>query len=193
MAIFDGVSGIAWWMLRTGKPSARGWAIAASVMNVPIPILSHLRVSNIIVNFLHVPEWLAATAITVAGLVAFLPQDSTAPVAKRNPARAKSVRVAGDGTSKWKDWAAQGVSIAIVWLAFQIWTRWATAHDLVYPGFLAFLIQMESAVLLTTFGHELGHLVAGWAARKRLRSFHVGPFRWAIRNGVWKNSKSQLA
>jgi hypothetical protein len=186
MALFDGVSGIAWWMLRKGKPSARGWAIVASVMNAPLPMLSHLPVSNVIAKLLHVPQWLPAAAITVAGLVAFWPEDSTAPAATPKPAPATSVRVAGDGTSQLKDWTAQGVSIAIIWLAFNIWSRWATAHDLHYPGFLAFLIQMECAVLLTTFGHELGHLVAGWAGRKKLRSFHVGPFRWAIRNGEWR-------
>ena len=30
MAVFDGASAIAWWALRKGKPSARGWAIANS-------------------------------------------------------------------------------------------------------------------------------------------------------------------
>jgi len=47
-------------------------------------------------------------------------------------------------------------------------------------------VQMELAVLITTFAHELGHVFAGWASGEILRSFQVGPCRWAIRHGVWK-------
>ena len=98
----------------------------------------------------------------------------------------KPVRIAGDGTSKIKDYIGQGASITIVWFSAGWWNTFATHHGLVFPGLLPFLAQMELAVLLTTLGHELGHLFAGWISGKVLRSFQVGPFRWAIRNGVWR-------
>jgi hypothetical protein len=187
MAVFDGASAIAWWTLRTGKPSGRRWAIAASIMNLPIPILSHLRASSVIANVLHVPEMILGTLLAVAGLIAFLPRGAAAQVAKSNRVRPpQSPRMAGDGTSKLQDYVGQGISIAIVWFSLGWWGSWATHHQLSYPGLLAFLAQMELAVLITTLTHELGHLVAGWASGEILRSFQVGPFRWTIRHGVWK-------
>src|SRR5258707_272681 len=52
LGTFGLVNGTAWWTLRKGKPTARGWAIAASVLNLPlIPI---------------------GTAIGIAGLSVFL-------------------------------------------------------------------------------------------------------------------------
>jgi hypothetical protein len=187
MATFDATSAVAWWTLRRGKPSGRAWAIAASIMNLPIPVLSHLRVSNVVANMLHIPEDVIGIVIGVAGLVAFWPQKAIAQVAKSIPAHVpKPVRISGDGTSKLKDYVSQGMSVAIVWFSFQQWSTWAIQHQLVYPGLVLFFVQMQIAVLLTTFGHELGHLFAGWACGKILRSFQVGPVRWAIRNGVWK-------
>jgi hypothetical protein len=185
MAVFDGASAVAWWTLRKGKPSARGWAIAASVLNLPIPAFSHLRASNVAANLLHVPDVLVGSLIAVAGLVAFLPKNAL--LGKTARARApKPVRIAGDGTSKLKDHLSQLTAIAIVWVSLAWWGQWASAHQLAYPNLLPFFFQMELAILLTTFGHELGHLVAGWASGKMLRSFQVGPVRWAIRNGGWK-------
>jgi hypothetical protein len=46
-------------------------------------------------------------------------------------------------------------------------------------------VQLNVAVLLTTFFHEMGHIAAGWACGKTLRVLQVGPFRWAVRNGKW--------
>lgn len=183
LAIFDGTSAIAWWTLRSGRRYARDWAIAASVLNLPFPLLDHLRNSSVMAHFMHFPEALIGSMIGVGGLIAYWPNKAEAP----SPAiPAKSPRIAGDGTSKFKDYAAQGLSMAIIWLSCATWGRWAAAHQLQYPGFLAFILQMQTAVLLTAFGHEVGHLVAGWASGTVLRAFRVGPFRWSIRGGVWK-------
>jgi hypothetical protein len=185
MIIFDGTSGVAWWMLRKGKPSARYWAIAASLLNLPFPVISHLRISNVMAGFAHVPEAWAGTVIGIAGLIAYWSKNSTAQAAIRTPA-AKRVRIAGDGTSNFADYLGQGVSIGIVWISLAFWSAWATNHHLIYPDMLSFFVQMQFAILLTTFGHELGHLFAGWACGKILRSFQVGPFRWEVRNGAWR-------
>lgn len=168
---------IAWGMLKRGKPSARRWALAASSLNIllllaGIDMLRHSR------YLFTLPFYVLSGMVGVLGLVAFW-KDEERVAAKR-------VRIAGDGTSKVKDYAAQAVGVAIIWFSMDCWNAWSSAHELSYPGFASFLAQMEIAVLLTTFGHELGHLFAGWASGKTLRSFHVGPFQWAIRNGVSK-------
>jgi hypothetical protein len=182
-ALFGTIPAIAWWTLKSGRKSGRIWALAASLVSLPIPILSAFQPWWILLARFHVPHFLPGTLVGVAGLVAFWKSEHRVTAPKPKP-----VRIAGDGTSKVKDWIAQGASIAIVWVGFGAWGRWATAHHLVYPSLVPFIALTELAVLLTTLGHELGHLVAGWASHKRLRSFQVGPFLWAIRNGVWRFS-----
>ncbi len=166
---------IAWWMLRKGKPSARRWAKAASVLNVLV-LLAGIDMLRHVGHLGTFPFYVFCGAIGFLGLIAFWRDDSRSG--------AKPVRIAGDGTSKINEYAAQAVAIAIIWFSMDCWSRWAHSHHLSYPGLWTFLAQMEIAVLLTTFGHELGHLIAGWASGKILRSFHVGPIQWAIRNGV---------
>jgi hypothetical protein len=176
--LLGALPGVAWWTLRKRKPSARRWALAASILNA----LLLLPVIEGKIHLGRTPSWplyAVCGTIGILGLIAFWRGDKT-----RSPK--KLGRIAGDGTSTLKDFAAQGISIGIVWVSFMLWRQWAGSHGLAYPGLFSFIAQMESAVLLTTFGHELGHLVAGWAAHKRLRSFQAGPFRWAIRNGIWK-------
>ena len=85
MAVFDATSAIAWWTLRKGKPAGRAWAIAASIMNLPIPVLSHMRFSNVVATMLHVHEDVIGIVIGVAGLIAFWPQSATAQVAEIVP------------------------------------------------------------------------------------------------------------
>ncbi len=179
--VFGSIPAIAWWTLRAGRPSARVWGIVASVVSLPIPLLSAFQPWIIPAARLPFPSYLPGTLIGVAGLIAFWRSERRVAVPKRVP-----IRIAGDGTSKIKDYAGPGASIAIVWLSFWMWGRWSTHHHLVYPGLIAFVVEIELAILLGTFAHELGHLYAGWASRKTLRFFEAGPFKWAIRNGVWR-------
>ncbi len=169
---------MAWWTLKKGTPSARRWIIAASVLNI-LALVSGIdmwrRAGVTFALFLYG----AFGVIGILSLIAFWRKDTNTAVPKR-------ARIAGDGTSKFKDYGAQAIAVAIIWFSADCWGRWARIHHLSYPALVTALIEIEIAVLLTTFGHELGHLVAGWLSGKLLRSFQVGPFRWAIRNGVWK-------
>jgi hypothetical protein len=172
------IPAITWWKLKRGKPSARRWAIAASILNLLI-FISGMRAWIETPSMSAGPFYVLCGITGTLGLIAFGRSDRTVR-------RTKSLRVSGDGTSKLTDYAAQGLAVVIIWLSMDLWNRWAGNHNLVPPGFLNFLSQMELAVLITTFAHELGHLAAGWASGKVLRSFQVGPFRWAIRGGAWR-------
>jgi hypothetical protein len=167
---------VAWWTLKKQKRSARRWALAASILNVLV-LLSGIDIWRHVGATPSLIVYAACGVAGIAGLIGFWGNEKSAP---------KRARIAGDGTSNLKDYAAQIIAAAIIWVSMDGWHRWASSHHLSYPGFVVFLVQMELAVLLTTFGHELGHLVAGWVSGKILRVFQVGPFRWAIRNGVWR-------
>jgi hypothetical protein len=174
----DVSAAIAWWMLKKGKPSARSWAIIASTSALVPSSLFLIRSPG------HYPFAIFMGGILgLAGLVAFFDGDSATEIDDAH-ARNKA-RVIGDGTSKFKDYLAQGVSMGIIWVAFQLWNQWAAARGLARPGLISYLVQLNFAVLLTTLFHELGHFAAGWAAGKVLRVLQVGPFRWAVRNGKW--------
>jgi hypothetical protein len=175
----DVSAGIAWWKLKKGRPSGRAWAMTANGCALLPSILFLIRRPG------DYPfSIFAGGALAVAGLAAFWSKDSVLDV---DDSRApKKVKIAGDGTSKFKDYFAQGVSMSIIWLAFQLWNQWAAFHGLARPKLIPYLVQLNVAVLLTSLFHELGHVVAGWASGKILRLFQVGPFRWAVRHGKWK-------
>ncbi len=175
----DVSAGVAWWMLKNGSRSGRSWAIISSTAALGPSCLF------LILHPGHYPVTIFGGAVLgLAGLVAFAAKDSAIELDEARVRR--RARITGDGTSKFKDYFAQGISMGIIWLAFQYWNQWAAVHGLARPGLLRYLVQLNIAVLLTTLFHEFGHLVAGWASGKILRLFQVGPFRWSVRHGKWK-------
>ncbi|MGA3185586.1 MAG: hypothetical protein ABSF22_00620 [Bryobacteraceae bacterium] len=78
---------------------------------------------------------------------------------------------------------APGISIGIVWLSFHWLSQWGAAHQLPAPGLFSLIVQGQLGVLLSIFGHELGHLLAGLVSGEMPRSFRAGPFRWELLNG----------
>ncbi len=178
---FDLIPAVAWWRLKKGEPSGRIWAILASSVTVFASGLLLLR------NLLHLPLIvIIGIVFGVAGLAAFWAKDSGSQVADTHAPR--KVRLAGDGTSRMKDLAAQGASLGITWLAYHGWTQWAASRRLVAPGMFTYVGELLVAVVVTTIFHELGHAAAGWASGKILCSFQIGPFRWALRHGRWRFS-----
>jgi hypothetical protein len=178
LPLLSAIPALAWWTIKKGRPAARRWTIATAALNSLI-VVAGIRAWTRMGHLRTWPYYALCGITAVLGVIGFWRNEGPNVAPKR-------VRVSGDGTSNLKDYVAQGASIGIMWLAAGGWSRWATAHDLPYPSLVPFIAQMEIAVLLTTFGHELGHLFAGWVSGKILRSFHVGPFRWAIRNGEWR-------
>jgi len=175
----DLIAAKAWWTLRKRRPSGRNWALIASASGLGPSILFLIRQPG------HYPITVFTGGILgLAGLLAFRARGSA--LLANDPRRSKKAALAGDGTSKIKDYIAQAISMGIIWMAFQLWNRWAASHGLVRPELISYLLQFNAAVLLSTLFHELGHFAAGWASGKILRMFQVGPFRWAVRSGIWK-------
>lgn len=163
------VCGMAWWTLPQGKPSARGWAMAASLLNVPLVLVDR-------------PMWLS-TAAGITGLWVFSHRQRFARIAL---AAANIPRPPGDGTSRIVDMAAQLAMCGGVLAAWSFWPRWAQLRNLPVAEGWPLLVELVCALLISTAVHELGHVIAGWAFGMRLRAFVAGPFHWRFRSGRWE-------
>ena len=178
--------GIAWWTVKKGKSSARGWAIAASLvlilLSIPLLIAEFYRLLYSPGASMHFTIFVVLVlALGIAGLVAFGPHSAKAPI---NPP--KPTRIAGDGTSRFLDVLALLVGIGGIVVGNNLWYRWGDAQDLpIMHGYTPFL-WIIIAALITTALHELGHATVGLAFGMKLRAFIVGPFQWRIRDGSWK-------
>jgi hypothetical protein len=182
------INGMAWWTVRNGKASGRGWAIAASISLIlsGIPLILPMRDMwkyfpvGVMVAMLVLCG--AMIVLGIAGLVAFGRRDSMAqPVFV-----AKPPRIAGDGTNRIFDSIAWLLGIAGYFAGMSWWYRWGRAQHLpLVHGYLSW-IQIVVAILITVALHESGHTATGLVLGMRLRAFIVGPFHWRIRDGRWK-------
>ncbi len=190
------LSGMARFALRSGRPSGRSWAIAAStamlvsnvVFSLGLAIIFDQTRSREIATF-----WLALlggvfllalpmAALGVAGLVAFWHDDAAAlgQIARKPP------RVRGDGTSPVLDALAFLVALAGFLAGMRFWTHWGASHHL--PGYeYGFpLTLVLIGLLITVIVHEAGHATVGMAVGMKLWGFIVGPFQWRVRDGRWR-------
>lgn len=159
----------AWYRLRQGKPSARRWAIAASVLSLPVPGIG--------------------TIAGILGLIAFTRGDTVVQMGAQAPP--EPPRLPGDGTSKLLDQLGMGGQIVVLLVANHFWSQWAHVHGLRGgEGFLSWLIEFEIALHGSILLHELGHVYGGWAFYMKLRHFVIGPFEWTVRGGKWEFSYS---
>ncbi len=161
MGGFSLVNGIAWWALRKGKPTAAGWAIAASCVNLPlIPI---------------------GTAVGIAGLCAF----SRPGIAAQAAVSSNAAPIKGDGTNKFAGAAVTILQGAFVILGLRWWYHWAQNQGLPLSEFWISLLQINLAVFVSTLCHELGHVLGGRATEMSLHSLIVGPLSFKRRDGKW--------
>lgn len=175
--ILAAVSGVAWWTVWKGRPSARGWGIAASLINIllPLPIIYLSRTVRDI--------WMVL-AIGVAGLVAFSRRyerpDSTARTQQ-------NLRIPGDGTSDLVNKMLQFLIFAVGFAVYSWWLGWLRTKGVpISHNFGHRYLMVVLVVLIITTLHELGHTAAGLALGMKLRAFLVGPFQWRIRDGKWE-------
>ncbi|MFN7925292.1 MAG: M50 family metallopeptidase [Bryobacteraceae bacterium] len=161
VALAGAVMAIAWRKLHSGAPGARNWAIAAFLLHLPL---------------IGVP-----TLIGIAGLIVFWkPENVAAAAVKKGPT---ARQIAGDGTRPWFEQVMGYGSLVVLYGCSWLWGRWADAHQMSSPGWLATIVQLVIAFLLTIALHECGHLLAGWKAGMKLAHFAVGPFVWKMRGG----------
>ena len=159
------VSLIAWWALRKGWPSARIWALAASVIGM----------------FVSGP---LGIGIGIAGVIAFWRPTTVSKVAG-SPATAK--RLAGDGTSRYIDKFMPFVLMGLLVASRVAWAVWGEHHHLP-PPILNGWIGLVLAVHLGVFFHETGHFLAGLGSNMVLRQFQVGPVCGKVQDGHWRFS-----
>jgi hypothetical protein len=182
-------NGMAWWTVKHGKASGRGWAIGASLSTIFTGFLIVLPALFFGVGESAPPGVFTALllvggvvpAMGIAGLVAFGRCDSMLqPVYP-----AKPLRIAGDGTSRLLDGLSWLIAIAGYIWGMNCWYRWGEVRHLpVHFGFVPWL-QIFAALLIVIVVHEAGHAVVGQLFGMKLRAFIVGPFQWRIRDGRW--------
>ena len=188
-AVLAFLYGTAWWKVRSGKPAARLWAIAASLSNLLLSVPLFVSIFLIWTHGSHsnIARRLilqgALVAIGVAGLVVFTRRDALNP---QPLTPAKPPRIAGDGTSRLFDGIAWLLAVAGYFTGQWLWMRWARAQHLPMSHGYAFWLLFAAAALIETTAHECGHAFVGVALGMRLRAFIVGPFQWFIRDGEWK-------
>jgi hypothetical protein len=182
------LNGMAWWRIKKGKPSARGWAIAASLslilssITIILPLRAMWKYFPVGISIGLLVLCGVMIALGIAGLVAFGRRDSMAqPVIA-----AKPPRIAGDGTSRLIDVIVWIVGIAGYLWGLNLWEQWGRSHGLFWSsGFSSYLLILV-ALLLVVALHETGHVAVGLAVGMKPRAFIVGPFQWRIRDGRWK-------
>jgi len=172
------IFGVAWWTVWKGKPSARGWGIAASLINILVS-LPWVFISRS--AWRHI--WVLL-AVGVAGLVAFARRyEQPNPTAKTQ----ENLRIPGDGTIDFVNKMAGVLIFVAGFAAYHWWLGWLRAKGVSenhYDWHRDVMVVLF--ILIITTLHELGHTATGLALGMKLRAFLIGPFQWHIREGKWE-------
>jgi len=183
--ILTALNGMAWWALRTGRKSARVWALIASISllltGVGLWALDSFLNSRFPTGHPPLFAWISGghVLVGIAGTIAFTPRASVAD--ETHPPR-----IAGDGTHKYLDTIGIILQVgATVWL-MNVYTRWGYDQDLPFTHGSDAWLQWFLVIGLATLLHEAGHALTGIALGMRLRAFIVGPFQFRVIEGRWK-------
>jgi len=177
----------AWWTLRKGKPSARAWALAASIITalqgIPFLLLTiryWSQIHGILGSGLMVLIG-ASLLVGIPGIIVFAPRNAALHQAVKQPERVK-----GDGTSRNMDRFAILLQVAVILVGGQLGWHWTSSrYDHRIPrtsGWLLLLAEIAAIVIL----HELGHIVAGLFSGMKLCGVLLGPLHFYQLNGKWK-------
>ncbi len=180
LTVLTAVYGAAWWTVWRGKPSGRGWAIAASLTNILFP-LSIMVLTRYVRG--HFRGHFVLLSVGVAGLIAFsrrYEQPSSTARAQEN------LRIPGDGTIDLVNKMAGVLIFVAGFAAYHWWLGWIRAKGFpVSHSFWDRSLMFVLIVFIIVTLHELGHTATGLALGMKLRAFFVGPFQWRIRDGKW--------
>lgn len=179
LPLLGAIPTMAWWTLRKGRPTARRWTLAASVVNILV-LGAGIQAWFLLGPDRFLPVYPMCGASGIFGLVAFWRKDAEETVSAPKPAPPT-----GEGTGGASDHLSRVLSYMILSLSFYCWRQWSSAQGLNQPGVAGGLILFQLAIQVSTLIHELGHFGAGWASGMTLRRFQAGPFQWAIGRGRW--------
>jgi hypothetical protein len=175
------LNGMACWAVLMNSRRARVLGIAASI--TPLAVMAALIVVALTyrspIPFFGL-VWITL-GLAVAGLIAFIPRNSTAQVAEEPP-----IPIKGDGTTAWVNKSIWIIGIVLFFYGIDWWYRWGSLHNLAKVGWASSLFQCVIAELLIVLLHELGHTLTGLALGMKLRAFIIGPFQWHMREGKWE-------
>lgn len=176
------VFGMAWWTVWKEKRSGRIWGIAASALNLALP-LSMSYFAGPGRGLLLVRHFSLLLVIGLIGLFAFLRSYGLAigPSKPQVPAP-----IPGDGTSELLNKLGARVLFAAAFGAYFWWLSWLKARDLPsIQGVWRLIVVMFLLDIIVTTLHELGHAAVGLVLGMKLRTFMAGPFQWRILDGKW--------
>jgi len=176
-----------WWTLHKGKPSGRGWGLAASIITVlqGIPFLAltirywnqiHGMGSEGFLILIGLP-----LVVGIPGIIAFAPRKAAQPLAEPEP-----LPIKGDGTSRSMDRFAILIQVAVILLGGQLGWHWARSRfGNPIAGSSSWLLWIAELAVVVAL-HELGHIVAGLASGMRLGGVLFGPLHFYQFDGKWK-------
>lgn len=180
------VFGIAWWTLRNGRPSARRWAIAASiamlVSAVPLLPAAYFMATYGYRSMATSVFMISAACIGlgIAGLFAFTKQENPTVALEIPPAR-----ISGDGTHKTLDALALFLQIGGVLAITSVYMRWGYENGLPIAHGLESWLQWAIALISVIVIHESARALVGTAVGMKVRAFVIGPFQWRVAEGRW--------
>jgi len=182
------IFGFAWWTLKTGKPSARRWAIAGSIAMLIscAPLIpacysmwSYRGYRSMAATVLIVA--LGCFAAGICGLIAFRKRNFQ----RSSAADSRPPRVGGDGTHKILDVLVLILQVGGVYALCELYMRWGHENGLSVSTGLESLFQFAVVIVAIIVIHEAAHAVVGWALGMKLGAFVVGPFHWRLLDGRW--------
>lgn len=181
------VNGMAWWTFKTGRPSARRWALTASASIVLASVLllvAAIRMQRYGAHGHPNGLFLLVNVHLFVGLAGFV---EFAKLDPRNKTflKAGPPRISGDGTNKVFDALALIVQLGGVAVGMSLYMGWSRSHHLaIVRGYLS-LLQVAIVLLVVTVIHESAHALTGLALGMRLRAFIIGPFQWRNADDRW--------
>jgi Zn-dependent protease len=179
------LNGIAWWSIRTGKKSARIWALAASatllLTGIGLWSLDLYLNTRFATGLMPLFAWIIGGHVLVglAGIIAFSSPHSAL-------ADAHPPRIAGDGTHRYLDTIGIILQVgATLWL-MNFYSRWGYERALPIAHGLDTWVQWFAVIIIATLFHESGHALTGIALGMKLRAFVIGPFQFRVIEERWR-------
>ena len=177
MTLLGAIFALAWWTIKTSRPSARGWGIVASLINILLPILVLTRLSLRTGTLF----WLIPIS-GIIGICLFLRRPEQIGSESQ---RQRTRPIPGDGTNAIVN-KLPWVLGTLGSIAGYTWCiRWCHDNGVPRTYGLSYYAQFTLILLAITLIHESGHAIAAWGVGMKIRAFVIGPFQFRMREAKW--------